>query len=326
MNIRMKRGMALVLMASLLLAGSAQALFGLGKSKPETVSPENGPTARDLEIRTYRGIPYLGQLEAADPDGGELTFAIDVQPKKGTVTVEGASFTYTPRDNALGADSFTYTAANSAGAVSQSATVTVTIEKTRSGVTYADTGEATATAAQDLAERGVFTGAKIGDKWYFEPDRTVSRGEFLAMVLETAGAEVTDVMTCPPFAVHPYTEPGRDALHRCLTYMGNLGCGRGQPLLELGQTLDALLCVYDDGAALYLDDAVQTNVGTLSFPAQMEGVGERFLSGDFADLDSDGNSDAALRFTQEDGSEIVMTWLWDAEAEGYVFRDAADAG
>ena len=59
MNIRMKRGMALVLMASLLLAGSAQALFGLGKSKPETVSPENGPTARDLEIRTYRGIPYL---------------------------------------------------------------------------------------------------------------------------------------------------------------------------------------------------------------------------------------------------------------------------
>ena len=127
MNIRMKRGMALVLMASLLLAGSAQALFGLGKSKPETVSPENGPTARDLEIRTYRGIPYQGQLEGTDPDGGELTFAIDVQPKKGTVTVEGASFTYTPRDNALGADSFTYTAANSAGAVSQSATVTVTV-------------------------------------------------------------------------------------------------------------------------------------------------------------------------------------------------------
>ena len=138
--------------AALLLAGSAQALFGLGKGKTETPVSENAPAVRDLEIRTYRGIPYQGQLEGTDPDGGELTFAIDVQPKKGTVTVEGASFTYTPRDNALGADSFTYTAANSAGAVSQSATVTVTIEKTRSGVTYADTDEATATAAQDLAE------------------------------------------------------------------------------------------------------------------------------------------------------------------------------
>ena len=56
--------------------------------------------------------------------------------------------------------------------------------------------------------------------------------ELAARYHESFGAEVTDVMTCPPFAVHPYTEPGRDALHRCLTYMGNLGCGRGQPLLE----------------------------------------------------------------------------------------------
>lgn len=193
MNIRMKRGAALALTAALLLAGSAQALFGLGKGKTETPAPENAPTVRDLEIRTYRGIPYQGQLEGTDPDGGELTFAVADQPKKGTVTVEGANFTYTPKDSALGADSFTYTASNSAGAVSQSATVTVTIEKTRSGVTYADTDAATAAAAQDLAEQGVFTGAKIGEKWYFEPDRTVSRGEFLAMVLETAGTDVTEV-------------------------------------------------------------------------------------------------------------------------------------
>ena len=107
--------------------------------------------------------------------------------------MEGANFTYTPKNNAAGADSFTYTAANSAGTMSPPAVVTVTIEKTRSGVTYADTDAATATAAQDLAEQGIFTGAKIGEKWYFEPDRTVSRGEFLAMTMETAGIEVTDV-------------------------------------------------------------------------------------------------------------------------------------
>ena len=193
MNIRMKRGAALILTAALLLAGSAQALFGLGKSKTDAPPPENAPAARDLEIRTYRGIPYQGQLEGTDPDGGDLTFAVVDQPKKGTVTVEGANFTYTPKNNAAGADSFTYTAANSAGTMSPPAVVTVAIEKTRSGVTYADTDAATATAAQDLAEQGIFTGAKIGEKWYFEPDRTVSRGEFLAMTMETAGIEVTDV-------------------------------------------------------------------------------------------------------------------------------------
>ena len=251
MNIRMKRGMALALTASLLLAGSAQALFGLGKSKPETVSPENGPTARDLEIRTYRGIPYLGQLEAADPDGGELTFAIVTQPKKGTVTVEGANFTYTPKENAAGGDSFTYSAANSAGAVSLPATVTVTIEKTRSGVTYADTGEATATAAQDLAERGVFTGAKIGDKWYFEPERTVSRGEFLAMVLETAGAEVTALpLDEAGVSVEALRRSDADVVHISPSHHYPTGLvmpiARRQELLRWAQEVPARVILEDD--------------------------------------------------------------------------------
>ena len=115
-------------------------------------------------------------------------------PKKGTVQIDGASFIYTPEADAAGSDSFTYTATDSAGHVSQPATVSVTIEKARSGVSYADTaGSAAAAAAQDLAEKGIFTGAKIGDQYYFEPDKTVSRSEFLAMVLETAGAEPTAV-------------------------------------------------------------------------------------------------------------------------------------
>lgn len=108
--------------------------------------------------------------------------------------MDGANFTYTPEEGATGGDRFTYTATDSAGHVSVPATVTVTIEKVKSGVTYADTeGSAAAVAAQDLAEAGIFTGAQIGGQYYFEPDRTVSREEFLAMVLETAGREATEV-------------------------------------------------------------------------------------------------------------------------------------
>jgi len=116
------------------------------------------------------------------------------QPRKGTVTVEGADFTYTPRDRAVGGDSFTYTATDSAGHVSAPATVTVSIEKIKSGVTYADmAGSKAAVAAQRLAEEGVFTGVQMGGQYYFQPDQTVSRSEFLAMALETAGREVTAV-------------------------------------------------------------------------------------------------------------------------------------
>lgn len=188
----MKRAAAMALAAALMLAGSASALFG--KKQAETVPEEGAPVAREIEIRTYRGIPYQTQFLAADSEGDDMTFAVVDQPRKGTVTIDGANFTYTPEEGVTGGDSFTYAATDSAGHVSQPATVTVTIEKTKSGVTYADTqNSAAATAAQHLAEAGIFTGAKIGDQYYFEPDKSVSRSEFLAMVMETAGRDVTGV-------------------------------------------------------------------------------------------------------------------------------------
>ena len=188
----MKRVCALALAAALVTAGSASALFG---KKQAPAEPEEGaPIARELSISTYRGIPYRAQFLATDSEGDDMTYAVAEAPRKGTVTIEGADFVYTPDDGVTGGDSFTYTATDSAGHVSQPAKVTVTIEKTRSGVTYSDTeGSDAAAAAQHLAETGVFTGAKIGDQYYFEPEKTVSRGEFLAMALETAGREVTSV-------------------------------------------------------------------------------------------------------------------------------------
>ena len=187
----LKRAAAFTVAASFLLGGSAHALFG---KKQQTAPVEGAPTAQDVEVRTYRGIPVQGQFLAADQEGEDMTFAVVEQPRKGSVTVQGADFTYTPDEGATGGDSFTYAATDSAGHVSQPATVTVTIEKTKSGVTYADTeGSPAAAAAQHLAEAGIFTGTKIGEQYYFQPDAEVSRSEFLAMVLETVGREVTPV-------------------------------------------------------------------------------------------------------------------------------------
>ena len=189
-HLSMNRTAALLLAAVLLLSQNASALFG----KKETQSAEGAPVAQDIEIRTYRNIPCQGQFLASDSEGEDLTYAVADQPRKGCVTIEGADFIYTPEENAAGGDRFTYTATDSAGNVSLPATVTVTIEKTKSGVTYADTEDpASAVAVQCLAEAGIFTGAKIGGQYYFEPDAEVTRSEFLAMALETVGREVTDV-------------------------------------------------------------------------------------------------------------------------------------
>ena len=188
----MKRTFALALTAALLLSVNAGALFG--KKKAPAEAAEGAPIAQEITISTYRDIPCKARFLATDSEGEDMTFAVAEQPRKGSVTIDGADFTYTPDEGVTGGDSFTYTATDSAGNVSLPATVTVTIDKTRSGVTYADTADsAAAAAAQDLAERGVFTGAKIGDTYYLGPEKAVSRSELLAMILETAGREVTAV-------------------------------------------------------------------------------------------------------------------------------------
>lgn len=182
---------AVLILSAVLLTGSASALFG---KKAEETPPEGTPQVWDLEIRTYRDIPGQGEFLASDPEGEEMTFALVDEPRKGVVVIEGGSFTYTPDEGITGADRFTYTATDSQGHVSAPAKVSVTIDKTRSGVTYSDTaGSPAARAAQTLAEKGIFTGGKIGDLYYFQPDQPVSRSEFLAMALETAGREVTSV-------------------------------------------------------------------------------------------------------------------------------------
>ncbi|MCQ2447387.1 MAG: cadherin-like domain-containing protein [Oscillibacter sp.] len=188
-----RKRIAALALAAILLNGSASAIFGMGKQKSVTVPEEGAPVAQDLSISTYRGVPYEAQLLAYDSEGDDMTFSVVEEPKKGTVTIDGANFVYTPKENASGADRFTFAVTDSNGFVSSPATVTITIEKVKSGVMYADTDEATATAAQWMAEEGIFTGAKIGENYYFEPDRQVSRSEFVAMLMETTQRDVTAV-------------------------------------------------------------------------------------------------------------------------------------
>lgn len=188
----MKRAGALVLTIAVLLTVNAAALFG--KKTTPAPAEEGAPIARELTIDTYRGIPYQAQFLSTDPEGEDVVYTIVTEPKRGAVTIDGGNFTYTPGQGKTGTDSFTYAATDSAGHMSLPATVTVTISRAKSGVTYADTeGSASAAAAQHLAEEAVFVGSNIGGQYYFEPERTVSREEFLAMAMETAGANVSAV-------------------------------------------------------------------------------------------------------------------------------------
>ncbi len=195
---RQNTWMALPFVAAMLLTTlfptGAMALFG-GRKTEDAAPVAGAPIARNLEFQAYRGVAYTGALKAVDNEGDTVRFQIVSPPSKGTLEVgEEGVFVYTPAADAAGTDRFTYTAADESGNVSLPATVTIRVARVSSGVRYADTaGKDCATAAVDLAEHGIFVGARLGNEWFFEPERTVTRGEFVAMAMAAAGVAPSDV-------------------------------------------------------------------------------------------------------------------------------------
>ncbi len=147
------------------------------------------PVAEDFTLETYKNLPNEGQLKVTDPEGASLTYNLVRKPKRGEVAVDtDGSFVYTPKKNKVGVDSFTYTATDPAGNVSREATVTIQILKPTDAKQYTDTvGQDCRFAAEWMRNTGLFVGEQVGSEICFQPDKTVSRGEFLAMVVQTLG-------------------------------------------------------------------------------------------------------------------------------------------
>ena len=143
------------------------------------------PVAEDFAAETYKNLPIDGRLKVKDPEGETMTFTVVRQPKRGQVEIrEDGSFTYTPKKNKVGIDSFVYTATDASGKVSRETTVTVTIVKPTDAAQYRDTvGMDCRFAAEWMKNTGIFVGESLDGNACFSPDREVSRMEFLAMLV-----------------------------------------------------------------------------------------------------------------------------------------------
>lgn len=169
------------------------------------VAKENhAPAVIDTEYETIKNIALTGEFPATDADGDPLTYTIVTEPKKGTVAMDENNpnkFVYTPKENKTGTDSFTFTASDPSGATSDTAKITIKIVKNAAKMTYADMdGDPAHYAALKLAADGVLIGKRIDTGYYFEPETTMTRGEFVALALTCLGIEVDSAATSTGFA------------------------------------------------------------------------------------------------------------------------------
>ena len=148
---------------------------------------DKAPVAEDSALETYKNLPNTAKLKVSDPEGEAMTYTVVRQPRRGTVEIgEDGSFTYTPKKNKVGVDSFTYTAADPAGKVSREATVTVTILKPSDAAQYTDTlGKECRFAAEWMRHTGIFVGEQLAQEPCFGPEKAVTRGEFVTMLVKT---------------------------------------------------------------------------------------------------------------------------------------------
>ncbi len=157
-----------------------------------------------LNVSTHRNIAIYGTLSCYDPDGDDTIIEIVSYPETGTLILtdrEAGEYTFIPDENYSGKDSFTYVARDMYGNYSSSATVSLTVVKPSTSVTYADmTNSPAYHAALTMAEEGIMSGTQVGGEQYFYPDRTVSRGEFLVMAMNTMGISKVSPVSKTVFA------------------------------------------------------------------------------------------------------------------------------
>ena len=169
------------------------------------------PVAQDSAVETYKNLPNEDKLHVVDPEGETMTYTLVRAPRRGDVQLQDdGSFTYTPKKNKVGVDSFTYTATDPAGNVSREATVTVQILKPVNPGQYTDTvGLSCRFEAEWLRNTGLFEAESVGGESCFLPEKPVSRGEFLAMMVQlldmpTKDKEVSGIPADTPQWLKPY--------------------------------------------------------------------------------------------------------------------------
>lgn len=147
----------------------------------------------DGKLYTQREISVFGKMEGEDREGDTLEYMVIKYPEEGSLKVLNSlsgEFCYTPHNDYVGEDSFTFVARDEWGNYSKPCEIKIAVSERMSEIVYTDmTSHPDYNAAVALSAMGIMDGRLLGDGVYFMPDSTVSKAEFVAMAMKSAGVQ-----------------------------------------------------------------------------------------------------------------------------------------
>ena len=157
-------------------------------------------SAVSLSVSTYENVNHYGKLSAYDPDGDSCVFEIVEYPKNGLLVMSDKSlgeYIYIPDTSYVGKDSFSYVASDRYGNYSPAAEVSVEVSRVAMSAAFDDMKNSSAhSSAIRMTEEGIMSGTQIGNGYYFQPDKAVSRSEFVVLAMRSLGIkEVNSLRT-----------------------------------------------------------------------------------------------------------------------------------
>ncbi len=157
----------------------------------------------NVAVETMKGVSLYGSVSAVDPENGNLSYYVTKAPTRGSVKITDTSigsFVYTPEKN-RGTDSFEISAVDEYGNWSAPAKIKVTVSKNKSGIEYADLdGHWAEVSAVKMTNAGIMNGSYVDGDAYFYPSESVSREDFVTMLMKTIGLSDIGEITGAVFA------------------------------------------------------------------------------------------------------------------------------
>ena len=151
------------------------------------------PAAKPVNLTTQKNIPVFKSMNGIDPDNSDIYYKIIKGPKNGFLEVldeTNGSFIYRPKNNYTGNDSFIYQVEDIYGNISNPATAQIKITKAASNIKFTDMFDMFEHWAANSAVKAVAAGFIDVDinnpDLKFEPDKSMTRAEFVEMALRAA--------------------------------------------------------------------------------------------------------------------------------------------